>query len=70
MRSTERNKVLTWLAEDTTDQQEYRVVTNVHCLSEDIDFPALEDAFMYNFSAVNLQQKVQQIIDFYNKKRE
>ncbi len=41
----ERNKLLDWLKEDT-DENNCRVLTNVRCLSEGIDVPAL-DAVMF-----------------------
>ncbi|WP_254474085.1 type ISP restriction/modification enzyme [Bartonella sp. B1098] len=41
----ERNKLLDWLKEDT-DENNCRVLTNVRCLSEGVDVPAL-DAVMF-----------------------
>lgn len=60
MGATERNAVLSWLAEDTTDPQECRVVTNVRCLSEGVDVPAL-DAVLF-LSARNSQVDVVQSV--------
>lgn len=60
MGATERNAALAWLAEDATDPQECRVVTNVRCLSEGIDVPAL-DAVLF-LSARNSQVDVVQSV--------
>lgn len=60
MGATERNAALAWLAEDTTDPQECRVVTNVRCLSEGVDVPAL-DAVLF-LSARNSQVDVVQSV--------
>lgn len=60
MGATERNAALTWLAEDATYPQECRVVTNVRCLSEVVDVPAL-DAVLF-LSARNSQVDVVQSV--------
>lgn len=60
MGATERNAALAWLAEDATDSQECRVVTNVRCLSEGVDVPAL-DAVLF-LSARNSQVDVVQSV--------
>lgn len=60
MGATERNAALAWLAEDATDPQECRVVTNVRCLSEGVDVPAL-DAVLF-LSARNSQVDVVQSV--------
>lgn len=60
MGATERNDALAWLAEDATDPQECRVVTNVRCLSEGVDVPAL-DAVLF-LSARNSQVDVVQSV--------
>lgn len=60
MGATERNAALAWLAEDATAPQECRVVTNVRCLSEGVDVPAL-DAVLF-LSARNSQVDVVQSV--------
>ena len=60
MGAMERNAALAWLAEDTDDPQECRVVTNVRCLSEGVDVPAL-DAVLF-LSARNSQVDVVQSV--------
>lgn len=60
MGAAQRNYALAWLAEDTTDPQECRVVTNVRCLSEGVDVPAL-DAVLF-LSARNSQVDVVQSV--------
>lgn len=60
MGAAQRNDALAWLAEDSTDLQECRVVTNVRCLSEGVDVPAL-DAVLF-LSARNSQVDVVQSV--------
>lgn len=60
MGAMERNAALAWLAEDTDDYQECRIVTNVRCLSEGVDVPAL-DAVLF-LSARNSQVDVVQSV--------
>lgn len=60
MGAAQRNDALAWLAEDSTDPQECRVVTNVRCLSEGVDVPAL-DAVLF-LSARNSQVDVVQSV--------
>ena len=40
--SQARNEILAWLKDEAEDPQECRVVTNVRCLSEGVDVPALD----------------------------
>ena len=42
MNSQARNEILAWLKDEAEDPQECRVVTNVRCLSEGVDVPALD----------------------------
>ncbi|MBS5700891.1 MAG: DEAD/DEAH box helicase [Bacteroides cellulosilyticus] len=60
MNSQERNEYLNWLKEDANDPNECRVVTNVRCLSEGVDVPAL-DAVLF-LSARNSQVDVVQSV--------
>lgn len=60
MGAMERNAALAWLAEDTDDPQECRVVTNVRCLPEGVDVPAL-DAVLF-LSVRNSQVDVVQSV--------
>ncbi len=60
MSAVERNEALTWLAAEAEDPQECRVITNVRCLSEGVDVPAL-DAVLF-LSARNSQVDVVQSV--------
>ncbi len=60
MGAVQRNDALNWLAEEPEDPQECRVVTNVRCMSEGIDVPAL-DAVLF-LSARNSQVDVVQSV--------
>lgn len=60
MNSQERNDVLQWLRDESDDPRECRVVTNVRCLSEGVDVPAL-DAVLF-LSARNSQVDVVQSV--------
>ena len=60
MGAAERNDALAWLAADPDDPQECRVVSNVRCLSEGVDVPAL-DAVLF-LSARNSQVDVVQSV--------
>lgn len=60
MNSQERNAQLAWLAEDNIAENECRVLTNVRCLSEGIDVPAL-DAVLF-LSSRNSQVDVVQSV--------
>lgn len=60
MNSQDRNEILAWLKEEAEDPQECRVVTNVRCLSEGVDVPAL-DAVLF-LAARNSQVDVVQSV--------
>lgn len=60
MDSQKRNEILSWLKEDAADPNECRVVTNVRCLSEGVDVPAL-DAVLF-LSARNSQVDIVQSV--------
>ncbi|MCM1139828.1 MAG: DEAD/DEAH box helicase family protein [Muribaculum sp.] len=60
MNSQARNEQLAWLAEDNLAENECRVLTNVRCLSEGIDVPAL-DAVLF-LSSRNSQVDVVQSV--------
>lgn len=60
MNALERSEALQWLEETPEDPQECRVVTNVRCLSEGVDIPAL-DAVLF-LSARNSQVDVVQSV--------
>lgn len=42
MNSLERQEKIEWLREETANEKECRVITNVRCLSEGVDVPALD----------------------------
>lgn len=60
MNSQTRNAQLSWLADDNLAENECRVLTNVRCLSEGIDVPAL-DAVLF-LSSRNSQVDVVQSV--------
>ena len=60
MNSQTRNEQLAWLADDNLGENECRVLTNVRCLSEGIDVPAL-DAVLF-LSSRNSQVDVVQSV--------
>lgn len=60
MGAVQRNSALSWLAEESEDPQECRIITNVRCLSEGVDVPAL-DAVLF-LSARNSQVDVVQSV--------
>lgn len=60
MNSQTRNAQLSWLADDNLSENECRVLTNVRCLSEGIDVPAL-DAVLF-LSSRNSQVDVVQSV--------
>ena len=60
MNSQMRNEQLSWLAEENIGENECRVLTNVRCLSEGIDVPAL-DAVLF-LSSRNSQVDVVQSV--------
>lgn len=60
MNSQTRNEQLAWLAEENIGENECRVLTNVRCLSEGIDVPAL-DAVLF-LSSRNSQVDVVQSV--------
>lgn len=60
MNSQMRNEQLAWLAEENLGENECRVLTNVRCLSEGIDVPAL-DAVLF-LSSRNSQVDVVQSV--------
>lgn len=60
MNSQTRNEQLSWLAEENIGENECRVLTNVRCLSEGIDVPAL-DAVLF-LSSRNSQVDVVQSV--------
>lgn len=60
MGAMQRSAALTWIEEEGEDPQECRVITNVRCLSEGVDVPAL-DAVLF-LSAKNSQVDVVQSV--------
>ncbi|MCO5802569.1 Type ISP C-terminal specificity domain protein [Phocaeicola vulgatus] len=60
MNSQKRNGILQWLAEESDNERECRIVTNVRCLSEGVDVPSL-DAVLF-LSARNSQVDVVQSV--------
>ena len=65
----ERNQSLAWLKEDSEDEQECKVLTNVRCLSEGIDVPALDAVLFLSSrnSQVDIVQSVGRIMRNFRK---
>ena len=65
----ERNQSLQWLKEEGEDEQECRVLTNVRCLSEGIDVPALDAVLFLSSrnSQVDIVQSVGRIMRNFKK---
>lgn len=69
MSSIQREELLDWLKEDAADPMECRVLSNVRCLSEGVDVPAL-DAVLYlsgRSSKVDIIQSVGRVMRPYKK---
>lgn len=60
MGAAERADALSWLSEEAADPQECRVLTNVRCLSEGVDVPAL-DAVLFLSSRSSQVDVVQSV---------
>ena len=65
----ERNQSLQWLKEESEDEQECKVLTNVRCLSEGIDVPALDAVLFLSSrnSQVDIVQSVGRIMRNFKK---
>ena len=65
----ERNQSLAWLKEESDDEQECKVLTNVRCLSEGIDVPALDAVLFLSSrnSQVDIVQSVGRIMRNFRK---
>lgn len=65
----ERNQSLAWLKEESEDEQECKVLTNVRCLSEGIDVPALDAVLFLSSrnSQVDIVQSVGRIMRNFKK---
>lgn len=65
----ERNQSLAWLKEESDDEQECKVLTNVRCLSEGIDVPALDAVLFLSSrnSQVDIVQSVGRIMRNFKK---
>lgn len=71
MNSQERNAQLAWLADDQIAENECRVLTNVRCLSEGIDVPALDAVLFLSSrnSQVDVVQSVGRVMRNFRKGR-
>lgn len=69
MNSQERNEILQWLADDSDDIRECRVVTNVRCLSEGVDVPSLDAVLFLSSrnSQVDVVQSVGRVMRTFHK---
>ena len=71
MNSQERNGILQWLAEESDNERECRVVTNVRCLSEGVDVPSLDAVLFLSArnSQVDVVQSVGRVMRTFHKGR-
>lgn len=69
MNSQTRNEQLAWLAEENIGENECRVLTNVRCLSEGIDVPALDSVLFLSSrnSQVDVVQSVGRVMRNFRK---
>ncbi len=69
MGAVDRNEALSWLGEKATDPQECRVLTNVRCLSEGVDIPALDAVLFLSSrnSQVDVVQSVGRVMRSFHK---
>ncbi len=69
MGATARNEALSWLSGETQDPNECRVLTNVRCLSEGIDVPALDAVIFLSprNSQVDVVQSVGRVMRSFGK---
>lgn len=72
MNSQTRNEQLSWLADENTEENECRVLTNVRCLSEGIDVPALDAVLFLSSrnSQVDVVQSVGRVMRNFRKGQE
>lgn len=69
MNAQDRDNILSWLKEEADDPQECRLVSNVRCLSEGVDVPAL-DAVVFlspRNSQVDIVQSVGRVMRSFHK---
>ncbi len=68
MNSSERNKILGWLKEDGAPN-ECRIITNVRCLSEGVDVPALDAVLFLSSrnSQIDVVQSVGRVMRNFHK---
>lgn len=71
MNSQERNGILQWLAEESDNERECRVVTNVRCLSEGVDVPSLDAVLFLSArnSQVDVVQSVGRVMRTFHKRQ-
>lgn len=69
MNSSERSEALAWLAEESDDPRECRVITNVRCLSEGVDVPSLDAVLFLSSrnSQVDVVQSVGRVMRNFHK---
>lgn len=69
MDSKTRNKKLSWLKEEITDPNECRLLSNVRCLSEGVDVPALDAVIFLSSrnSQVDVVQSVGRVMRNFRK---
>ncbi len=68
MSAPERNKLISWLKDESTKQNECKILTNVRCLSEGVDVPSL-DAVLF-LSARNSEIDIVQSVGRVMRKSE
>lgn len=72
MNAAARNEIISWLKEEPADKQECRIVSNVRCLSEGVDVPALDAVIFLSSrnSHIDVVQSVGRVMRNFRKGQE
>ncbi len=72
MNAVARNEIISWLKEEPEDKRECRIVSNVRCLSEGVDVPALDAVIFLSSrnSHIDVVQSVGRVMRNFRKGQE
>jgi len=72
MNAVARNEIISWLKEESDDKRECRIVSNVRCLSEGVDVPALDAVIFLSSrnSHIDVVQSVGRVMRNFRKGQE
>lgn len=72
MNAVARNEIISWLKEESEDKRECRIVSNVRCLSEGVDVPALDAVIFLSSrnSHIDVVQSVGRVMRNFRKGQE